>query len=145
MQARQYEWMRRNRRDWRGLGVDEPVPRRGSGPGPHTASRSPLAVILSRAARQLRLREAVQAAWPRVAPPGAVAAARIDAAREGVVFVAVQNAVVLFELWRQQASLERQLGRLVPHLRGLKFFLAGAADEGMDGGGSPGDPQVRRG
>jgi hypothetical protein len=90
--------------------------------------RAPLAAVVARAARQLRRREQAAAAWARVAPPAWLADTTVETLegeRRDVLLIRVTNATLAYGLRREQATLQRRLGRLVPGVRRIRFVVAG--------------------
>ncbi len=90
--------------------------------------RTPVGGIVAKAAAGLKLREKVESAWQRVVPPQWSEEARVD--RVGgryrdTVEIVLRSSVLLYELGRQAPTLERQLRKLVPGVRRIRFVVAG--------------------
>jgi hypothetical protein len=120
--ARQYEQMLANRRARGPLRLADAHPRAKN-------QVSPIAGIVGKAARILRQRQAGAGAWERLARPAWLADTEVDEIAGDTLVVLVSGAALLFELRRQRAALERQLARLVPGVRRLRFAPAGAPPE----------------
>lgn len=132
MNDEQYACLRNSRRPWHvpGLGESHPVMRSRR----HGARRrrSPLDVVIARAARQLRQREAAAVAWQRVAQPEWLEHTRVAAVddhREGgsTVVITASSSAVYYELCRQRAALKRQLTELAPGVGNVSFIIAAEA------------------
>lgn len=96
----------------------------------------PLAAVIARAAKQLRRRERAQAAWQKLVAGRWAVVSRVErvAGRGGTdVIVRVSSSTVLYELRRRHAELHRELARLVPGVRRLRFVVR-AVSGGVRGG-----------
>jgi hypothetical protein len=102
--------------------------------------RAPIAAVLARAAKELRRREAADAAWQSVARPEWIPSTRVVGLEllEGGgyrVLIAADGATVGYELRRCRLAIERQMARLVAGLRRVRIVVGGAAGADSDGAG----------
>jgi len=97
------------------------------------SGRSPVAHVLAKAARVLRLREQAEQAWSKVVPPLLAGCAFVDGLVGDALVVAAVEPAAGYELRRCQGRLERQLRRLVPGLRHLRIVVAGQGMAGSEG------------
>lgn len=128
MNADQYRALRERRASRGPRTLAEVPPVRGRRVRPST-----LAAVVADAARRLRQREAAAAAWWRVAAPEWLPDTRVTGLESGpagrwTAVIAVGSAAVAYEIRRRQLALERQLARLVPGLRRVRFTLGADAD-----------------
>ena len=98
----------------------------------HAGSRSPLASILARAASQLHCREQALTAWQRIAQPEWLSVTTVEAidtqaAGGCTLIIAVDHPTALYDLERHKNSLQRQLSRLVPAVRRVRFVLSASS------------------
>ena len=127
MNDEQYRWLCENRRFQRMRGLGEAGRYRER--AQVCSGRSPLAVVVARAARQLRQRERVVAAWERVASPQWLADAGVEAVTENNgggcrVTIAATSSAVCYELCRAKGTITRRLAQLVPGVRDVTFVVA---------------------
>ncbi len=91
---------------------------------------TPVASVLAEAADLLRRRQLAEAAWARVAPPawvGDTAVTGVPSKQKDTVIIAVTSSPLLCELRRRQAALEKDLARLAPGIRHVRFVVGGRA------------------
>ena len=87
---------------------------------------TPVAGLVAEAAELLRRRESAQAAWQRVAPPDWLrdtTVAGVSAEHKDTATIIATNSTLLYELRRRQSTLERDLSRLAPGIRRIRFAL----------------------
>ncbi len=122
MNANQYLRLCENSRRWGPAGLGESsrretarAQRRGR------PQRDPLAIVVGRAARNLRRREAVVRAWQRCAEPAWLDVTEVVEAAGDSATISVVNPVLASELRRQHRRLLRRLSQLVPGIRRINF------------------------
>ena len=125
----QYHRLLQNRRRWDAVSLDQLTAyarlweARDGRP-----VRTPVAAVMARAARLARRRQVAARAWTRVARGAWLAATDVDGIggeRSDTVIIRVSSSTVMYDLGRRKSELERQLGRLVPGVRSIRFVVAG--------------------
>ncbi|MCG3128851.1 MAG: hypothetical protein CHACPFDD_03747 [Phycisphaerae bacterium] len=109
MSERRYEQAVRNARRW-------PIGLLGA---------SPMGVVLRRAARSSRTWQRVSEAWARVIEPEWETAAAPAGVEGDVLVVAVAQPALRAHLERRGEVLARQVARIVPMIRRVRFVPAG--------------------
>lgn len=110
MNEKQYRRTLDNKRPWQARGLDH-------GPG--------LSGVLQAAAARARRVEAAMEAWEKIARPEWRRLAKIDGFEDGVLDIAVSSSTARYELTRAATGLERELCRMVPGVRRVRFVLTG--------------------
>lgn len=129
MNDEQYNRLRKNTRPNRGVVLNRLTPREERrGDRRRRVLDSPVAGIVRAAARKLRQRETLEAAWHRVAEPTWLDTTWIEGVEAGVVTIATHDNIVRYEIIRQRARLQRALARLVPGATRLTVIATAAGD-----------------
>lgn len=109
MSQRHYEHAMRNARRW-------PISLLGA---------SPTGAVLRRAARQARMWRRATDGWTQLADPEWASLATPESIDGDVLVVGVAHATLRAHLERRAEALARQLARIVPAIRRVRFIPAG--------------------
>ncbi|MCK4340677.1 MAG: hypothetical protein KAY37_02995 [Phycisphaerae bacterium] len=143
-EAEQYRLLLENRRPRGPLSLGELSPRARLWLKRGRNIRSPLDAVVGQAAKRLRRQQAATKAWEQVAQPEWLQEARVDgiAGKAGdMAVILVSGSPLCYELRRKKATLERQLSKLAPGVRQMRFVVAGQSDTQDDGVADSSPPQ----
>jgi len=118
MDQEQYRCLHENRRPHGPLPLGQP--RR-----PDRSDKAPLSILVGRAARLLRQREAAAAAWERLVGSELLAETAVDALVGDTLYIAVTSSTLRYELDCRRTWLEKGMLAAVPGMRRLRFVVRG--------------------